>query len=66
MAKKNKAPKNVWGMPILLGVLIIAGLLLAIMGTGIWHILAWLTLFIPMFIMIKHSMKVFKPKTSKA
>jgi hypothetical protein len=61
MATKNKALK-LWGMPVLLAVITLVGLLLAIMGTGVWHIISWAALCIPVYIMIKHSSKVFKPR----
>lgn len=34
----------VWGMPLLLGVLSVFGLLAALLGTGIWHWASWLSL----------------------
>jgi nitrate/nitrite transporter NarK len=64
MATNNPSIK-VWGMPILLGVIIIIGLILAIIGTGIWHVFSWLTLAIPTCIMLKHSARVFKNKSKK-
>ncbi|TCK80842.1 hypothetical protein C8N28_2596 [Albibacterium bauzanense] len=47
-------------MPILLAVLTTIGLLLAIMGIGVWHILSWVALGIPLYIMIKYGVKYFK------
>ncbi len=44
-------------MPLLLAVLTIAGLLLALNGTGIWHWLSWITLGIPMVLMGWHIYK---------
>jgi hypothetical protein len=62
MATKNQLLK-LWGMPAFLGVITIIGLLLAIMGTGVWHVVSWGALCIPVYIMIKHGIKVFKPRT---
>ena len=47
-------------MPLLLALVTIAGLLLAIMGTGVWHYLSWIALFIPVYVMTRHSIKFFK------
>jgi len=43
---------QVWGIPILLGVLIVFGLLAALLATGIWHWLSWLSLLIPILMII--------------
>ncbi|RQP08051.1 MAG: hypothetical protein EAS52_25730 [Parapedobacter sp.] len=45
---------KLWGMPLFLFVITIAGLLLAIIGTGIWHGLSWITLSIPVYFTVKH------------
>ena len=51
---------KVWGMPIVLGIVTIIGLLLAIMGTSAWHIFSWITLSLPLGVMIKKGSKGFK------
>ncbi|MFT3815620.1 MAG: hypothetical protein QM740_20025 [Acidovorax sp.] len=33
--------KRVWAMPLLLAALTLFGLLAALLGTGVWHGLAW-------------------------
>ncbi len=38
---------QVWGAPILLTVLTLFGLVAALVGTGIWHGLAWASLAAP-------------------
>ncbi|WP_132225530.1 hypothetical protein [Albibacterium bauzanense] len=61
MPTKNDYYLNkTWVMPILLAVLTTIGLLLAIMGIGVWHILSWVALGIPLYIMIKYGVKYFK------
>jgi len=60
MPTKNYHFNKTWGMPILLAVLTTIGLLLAIMGTGLWHILSWIALSIPLYIMIKYGVKYYK------
>ena len=47
-------------MPIVLGIVTIIGLLLAIMGPGAWHIFSWITLSLPLGVMIKKGSKGFK------
>lgn len=47
-------------MPILLAAVTIIGLLLAIMGIGIWHILSWIVLIVPVYVMIKYGLKFYK------
>ncbi|HEX6591749.1 MAG TPA: hypothetical protein VF050_07105 [Moraxellaceae bacterium] len=38
---------QIWGMPLLLAVLTIFGLVAALVGTGIWHGLAWIAIAVP-------------------
>jgi hypothetical protein len=38
---------QIWAVPLVLGVLTMFGLLAALLGSGIWHWLAWLTLLTP-------------------
>ncbi len=43
---------RLWGMPLLLAVLSLGGLVAALLGTGlVWKALAWLGLGIPMAVM---------------
>jgi len=56
----NKLFFKVWGIPILLAVITIAGLLFAIMGLGIWHIFSWIALSIPVYVMVKYGMRYFR------
>jgi hypothetical protein len=39
---------RLWGMPLVLVILILFGLLAALLGTGIWHPLSWMALSVPM------------------
>jgi membrane protein implicated in regulation of membrane protease activity len=52
-------------MPILLGVLTFLGLISAIIGTGIWHVLSWIALSIPLIIAVKHGRRFFEKKKKK-
>lgn len=42
---------KIWGMPILLGILSMIGLISALLEDGIWDALSWLTLGIPCLLM---------------
>ncbi|RFS26622.1 hypothetical protein DVR12_02205 [Chitinophaga silvatica] len=44
---------RMWGKPILIGLLSIAGLIAALTGDGIWDIFSWITLSIPLFYLFK-------------
>ncbi|HKG08664.1 MAG TPA: hypothetical protein VKB19_19500 [Pedobacter sp.] len=51
---------KVWGMPVLLSIITIAGLLSAIVGVGAWHVFSWVALGIPVCVMLKYGVKYFK------
>lgn len=56
---KNIALK-LWGMPVLIALITLAGLIAAILGTGIWHYISWIALSYPLYIMVKHGRKFFQ------
>nr|WP_294875523.1 hypothetical protein [uncultured Pedobacter sp.] len=60
MKNNNNVFFKVWGIPILLGVITIIGLLSAIMGVGVWHIVSWIALSIPVYVMFRYGLKYFK------
>jgi len=60
-ASKRNTFLMLWGMPLLLFTITIAGLLLAIIGTGIWHGFSWVTLSVPVYFMVKHGIAFFAP-----
>ena len=41
------AVRRVWTMPAVLAVLTVFSLLAALLGTGLWHFLAWVALAVP-------------------
>lgn len=43
---------KLWGMPILLGVMSLVGLVSALLEDGLWDGLSWLTLGIPVALML--------------
>ncbi|UXX78665.1 hypothetical protein N7E81_14990 [Reichenbachiella carrageenanivorans] len=47
---------RVWKYPIILAVLTVFGLLAALMGTGIWHVLSWLALTIPAVVCLRYAL----------
>lgn len=53
---RNKAPA-IWRMPILLGALTLFGLLAALLGTGIWHVLSWIAIAAPLLVVAWHVCK---------
>jgi hypothetical protein len=48
---------KLWGMPLLLAVLSLFGLIAALTGTGIWHWLAWIALAAPIIVMLRFLLK---------
>ncbi len=48
---------KVWQIPLLLSVLSLIGLISALTGDGFWDLLSWLTLGIPMLIIVFFVMK---------
>lgn len=48
---------KIWGIPIILAFVSLFGLIAALLGDGIWDILGWLALSIPLFLIIKNYLK---------
>ena len=44
---------QIWLSPVVLGVLTVFGLLAALLGIGIWHWLSWLSLAVPLVIVVR-------------
>jgi hypothetical protein len=42
--------RKIWTKPLLLAALTLFGLLAALLGTGGWHVLAWLALAVPLLV----------------
>lgn len=59
-------PKNnfnhTWKVPLLLALVTIAGLLSALLGTGVWRVLSWIMLGVPVIVIIKFALKRKKLK----
>jgi len=55
--KARKTFLGLWGMPILLASLSIFGLVAALLGDGIWNLLGWSSLSVPLLLITKHYYK---------
>jgi len=55
----NQHFNKVWSMPSLLAISILFGLLAALLGTGLWYLLSWIAMVIPLFII---SWKIWSKK----
>jgi hypothetical protein len=47
-------------MPVILALSIVFGLLAALLGTGIWQLLSWTALSIPILVIMLFGLKQFK------
>lgn len=45
--------RKVWTIPILLALVTIFGLLASLLGTGIWYVLSWAALSLPLAIIVR-------------
>lgn len=48
---------RLWGIPSLLAIITLFGLVMALLGGGIWDYIGWLTLAIPIILIIKNYYK---------
>ena len=53
----RKAVWHVWRMPLALAALTVFGLLAALLGTGVWHLLAWLAMATPVAAVLWHGLR---------
>lgn len=53
----KKSFQKLWGMPILLALLSLFGLIAALLGEGVWDWLGWFALSVPLFLVIKYYYK---------
>ncbi|ANH83238.1 hypothetical protein A8C56_21665 [Niabella ginsenosidivorans] len=51
--KKNVFVR-LWGMPVVLFILTLAGLILCLVKEGVWDVLAWIALALPMVLILKY------------
>ena len=48
---------KVWRIPLLLGAVTLFGLLAALLGTGYWYYLSWLSMATPLLLLLYHIVK---------
>ena len=48
---------QIWGMPLLMGILSAVGLLSALLGDGVWDMLSWIALVIPVTVILWHTLR---------
>lgn len=63
---KNNSRTQIWTIPVIIAVLTVFGLLSALMGTGIWYALSWITLCIPLGIMSWHVFRNAEKPSARA
>ena len=61
-----KSVWQIWLTPIFLGVLTVFGLLAALLGIGVWHWLSWLSLAVPLVIVVRQLRCVRRRKRQSA
>ena len=64
MKMTNNYFRRVWFIPLLLALFIFFGLLSALLGTGIWHVLAWTALVLPLAVLTWKLIKAFFLRTA--
>lgn len=53
---KRLARRHVWTAPLALAMLAATGLVAALLGTGTWRVMSWLTLSIPLAVVARHAL----------
>ncbi len=48
---------HIWAVPLLLGALTVFGLLAALLGTGAWHVAAWVAIAVPIVVAVRFGMR---------
>lgn len=54
MSKRARSFSEIYRWPLVLAVIILVGLLSALLGDGIWNVLSWLLLAIPVFVIAEY------------
>ncbi|HWV65661.1 hypothetical protein [Chitinophaga sp.] len=50
---KNNPFIRLWGKPLLIALLSLAGLIAALVGDGVWDVFSWIALALPVIIIIR-------------
>ncbi len=48
---------RIWTVPLILAALTVFGLLAALLGTGVWHALAWIALTAPIVVVARFGLR---------
>jgi hypothetical protein len=51
--QKARFNTRLWGMPLLIAVISLGGLLSALVGDGIWDVLSWAALALPLVLLVR-------------
>jgi hypothetical protein len=54
---QNARFSKLWGMPLLIAVVSLNGLVAALVGDGLWDVFSWIMLSIPIVLICKHLFK---------
>ncbi len=54
-----------WGMPLLMAVMILFGLLSALLGSGAWQTLSRIALAVPVIVMIRYAFRSRRPSKDR-
>jgi uncharacterized protein involved in cysteine biosynthesis len=54
MVRRDPLFRRVFGIPLLLAVAIVFGLVAALLGQGLWHVVSWIMLSIPIAVVAWH------------
>lgn len=55
--KRHSTLRRVWAVPALLATLNLYGLLMALLGSGIWRELAWIALALPVLVILNATLR---------
>jgi len=51
--------RQIWGIPLLLGLTTAVGLIAALMGDGVLDVVSWIALAIPIATILRHTLRKF-------
>jgi uncharacterized protein involved in cysteine biosynthesis len=54
MVRRDPLLRRVFGIPLLLAAAVIFGLVAALLGQGLWHVVSWIMLSIPIAVVAWH------------
>ncbi len=64
---QHRTASEIWRWPVVLAVLTICGLLFALLGQrGIWLVLSWIALALPLLLIVRYGLAQRRPPRSQA